>query len=546
MKGAKIMKTSTLSKFLTMLVLGGLILGASLPGSASQPVTPIPPGPFTSLPDYIGAPAKAHPLANTGVPQNPSFAPNGLAHGHSDSWMSDAADLAGPLGRNLVISSTDLAGIHQNSWVMLATNISIDSHGRLVVYAHGVEEASINLLDPDTLEILAHYPLAVQPGEPQGEGEQKFQLSAWSIYGYLDNHDRVHVISEGKVLLTLAIVDTASGPEIELEGEPYDLTDLVMDEDGKQVDRIAGVFADFQGRYWLNMGASANIYVLDPATAQGPYTKENLPHVNLGPGEFTRNGHVLAKEGGYIVTTQAMYRVDIGADGWPYVVWRQAYDTIGAVRPGQYELGSGTTPTLLGEGKYVAITDNAPQMNLVVYRTEPDEKLGAGQQRIVCKIPVFDFPGGGAGADSNSVIGFHNSIIVQNSTDYLFDWGSGRLARPGKPGLQRIDINPNGKGCTKVWVNTEVRTIACPRLSTRTGLIYTMDRKLDPDNNVYAVYWVALDFRTGKVAWEKLAGTFRADAPATFDNFWSPTTIAPNGALYLGGYAGLMAVRDGP
>jgi hypothetical protein len=73
-----------------------------------------------------------------------------------------------------------------------------------------------------------------------------------------------------------------------------------------------------------------------------------------------------------------------------------------------------------------------------------------------------------------------------------------------------------------------------------------MDRKLDPDNNVYAVYWVALDFRTGKVAWEKLAGTFRADAPATFDNFWSPTTIAPNGALYLGGYAGLMAVRDGP
>jgi hypothetical protein len=416
----------------------------------------------------------------------------------------------------------------------------------VILYAYGVEEASIDLLDPDTLEILDHYPLAVQPGGPQGEGEQKFLLSAWSIYGYLDNHDMVHVISEGKYLLTLAIVDTPAGPEIQLAGEPYDLSDLVMDDSGTQVDRIAGVFADFQGRYWINMGRSANFYVLDPATAQEPYTKENLPHVNLGPGEFMRNGHVLAKEGAYIVTTQAMYRVDIGADGWPLVVWRQAYDTIGTVRPGQYELGSGTTPTILGGGKYVAITDNAPQMNVVVYRTEPDEKLGPGQQRIVCKIPVFDFPGGGAGANSNSVIGFHNSIIVQNNTDYLFDWDTGTLVVPGKPGLERIDIDPNGKGCTKVWANTEVRTIACPRLSTRTGLIYTMDRKYDADNDVYVVYWAALDFRTGKVVWEKLAGTFQADAPATFDNYWSPTSLGPNGTLYLPGYGGLMAVRDTP
>jgi len=79
MKGAKIMKTSTLSTCLAVLVLGALMLGTGLPGYASQPVTPIPPGPYTSLPDYIGAPVKAHPLANTGVPQNPYFAPNGLA-----------------------------------------------------------------------------------------------------------------------------------------------------------------------------------------------------------------------------------------------------------------------------------------------------------------------------------------------------------------------------------------------------------------------------------------------------------------------------------
>ena len=67
------MKTSTLSNFLAVLVLGALLLGTGLAGCAGEPVTPIPPGPETSLPDYIGAPAEAHPLPNPGVPQNLSF-----------------------------------------------------------------------------------------------------------------------------------------------------------------------------------------------------------------------------------------------------------------------------------------------------------------------------------------------------------------------------------------------------------------------------------------------------------------------------------------
>ena len=34
---------------------------------------------------------------------------------------------------------------------------------------------------------------------------------------------------------------------------------------------ITGVIVDFQGRYWLNMGTSANIYLLNPATAKYPF-----------------------------------------------------------------------------------------------------------------------------------------------------------------------------------------------------------------------------------------------------------------------------------
>ena len=80
----------------------------------------------TSLPDYIGAPAKAHPTANSGVPQNPFVAPNPFSHSHSDIWMSDTADIAGPLGRKPVIKTTTLPEVHDTSWLVPTGSMSFD------------------------------------------------------------------------------------------------------------------------------------------------------------------------------------------------------------------------------------------------------------------------------------------------------------------------------------------------------------------------------------------------------------------------------------
>jgi len=543
------MKTTNLFRCLIALALGALVLGIGLPGYASEPVTPIPAGPETSLPDYIGQPAKARPLPNSGVPQNPYFAPNPFSLAHSDIWMSDTADLPGPLGRNPVVSSTSLAEIERISWIASGGNMAFDSHGRPLVFLFGNNWASVALLDPDTLDVVSSYPLKAREGIG-GEGAQQTPFSAWSIYAYLDNRDQIHIVAESKILLTLEIVDTPSGPKFQ-EGGEYDLTELVNKgtEDPSDDDRVTGVVMDFQGRYWINLGTSSMIYLLNPETA--PEEIKDLPHVLLdidGDGdEKTRNGTALTREGAaYIVTTEAMYRVDAGADDQPRIVWQEPYDSIGVVRPGQYELGSGTTPTILGEGKYVAITDNAEQLQVVVYRTAPDEELEPDQRRVVCEVPVFDFTEGGAGAGSNSLVGLHNSIIAQNTADYLFDWKTGTLTTPGRPGMERIDIDPNGKGCTKVWVNTEVHTNMVMKLSTRNGLIYTQDRKYDATNDVYAVYWVALDFRTGGVVWEKLAGTFERKGLATFDNFWAAIGLGPNGALYGANYGGITMLRDTP
>ena len=549
------MKNDVRKRSMSLALVVAVILALVVPVAAGA--QEIPWASQTSLPDYIGAPAKAHPTANNGVPQNPFAAPNGLAHSHSDIWMSDTTNFAGALGRNPVTLSSTLAEVHQNpnSWLIPTGSFSIDSRGRLLLNTYGVDEAHVVLVDPDTLEVLASKELNVVTGDPFGQGEQKMLQSLFSIYAALDDRDQLHIVSGNKKIVILRVNDTSSGPEFEEVGEGYNLQELTNPTDElPQGDGISGAIMDFQGRYWINMRNSANIYLLNPATYRDV---GDLKSVNLGKGEFTRNGGALTKEGAaYFVTTKAMYRVDAGADDQPRIVWRQEYDTVpentnneeyvNGVRSGQYEFGSGTSPTILGEGKYVAITDNAEQMKVVVYRT--DARPLDPEDRVVCEMPVFDFPGGGAGAQSNSLIGLRNSIIVQNTYGYLFDFPdihsepqdlTAELVQGGAPGIERIDINPNGKGCTKVWVNTEVASTNTPKLSTRTGLIYVQSRKRDAENKVNAYYWTALNFRTGEVVWEKLVGT-----GDMFDNFWAAAGIGPNGALYGTVYGGLTMLKD--
>ncbi len=124
------------------------------------------------------------------------------------------------------------------------------------------------------------------------------------------------------------------------------------------------------------------------------------------------------------------------------------------------------------------------------------------------------------------------------------DWAeydNAHLETPSKPGIERIDIDPDGKGCTKIWVNKEVAGAMTLKPSTRTGLIYTQDRKWDAENKVNAYYFVALDFRTGEVVWEKRMGT-----GDKFDSIGMPVIVGPNKALYGPLQGGLVMLKDTP
>ena len=143
--------------------------------------------------------------------------------------------------------------------------------------------------------------------------------------------------------------------------------------------------------------------MLNPATYSD--SQPNVKWFVMPLGEVIRNTFAVTRSGvdrasAYIVTSEKLYRIDAGRDDQPNKVWSAPYDTIGTTKNGQYELGSGTSPTVLGEGKYVAITDNAIPMKVVVYRT--DEPLGPNEDRVVCQVPVFEET---PGALSNSLVG---------------------------------------------------------------------------------------------------------------------------------------------
>ena len=63
------------------------------------------------------------------------------------------------------------------------------------------------------------------------------------------------------------------------------------------------------------------------------------------------------------------------------------YPNSGIVKPSQVNAGSGTTPTLMNGG-YVAITDNADPMNVVVYRTARRPATASSAWSARC--PVFE------------------------------------------------------------------------------------------------------------------------------------------------------------
>jgi hypothetical protein len=478
---------------LSLLALGPLALRA-----AADPI----PETDTSAQAFFGSPAVQNPVFGIPeAPRHPFMASNERSNIHSDAWQTDTNRLPGPLGRDMKrVSSSHTAD---------CGSVTFDSRGRIVTVCVGVQGpsgggAGLNLLDPQTLATLATYNLpARQPGVPSG----LFTDFSGGGYFYLDNQDRAVVPTTTRHLFVVAETGGAT-PGFTLQHD-YDLTGAVP-----QGDKIISALPDWTGRYWF---ASTNgvVGTVDPATGAVK---------SLDTGEKIGNSFAVDEtKGVYVVTDAALYRFEAAADGRPAISWRTTYENDGTAKPGQTEIGSGTTPTITSAG-YVAITDNANPIDVVVLR----RRDGA----FVCHAPVFSK---GASDTDQSLIGAGTSFIAENNYGYS---GPSATEQGGTttPGLERVDVDASGH-CNKVWHSNEIAPSVVPKLSLANGIVYTYTKPAGERSDPW--YLTALDFRSGATLFK-----FKAGSGLGFNNNYAPVTIGPDGTAYVGTLGGLVAMRD--
>ena len=503
---------------------------ASAPAAWAQspPATPAPiPTQQGAQPveAFVGAPATAHPVTAKAIPQSPGLLTGSWGCIHDDTYQSDTYPVAGPLG---------VAPMTRSAWLgtpqvpyALCVGITFDRQGYLIAAAIKIDMDAVpmtsnvvlTLLDPDTLATLATFAL---PGELYFPGYRPA-----GTYFYQDDQDRTIVGTVDDTVWVVSHEQTdgrwsfshGSG-----KADTWDLTAVISGGDA-----VEALAPDFAGRVWVTTKDGV-VATVDARTGEVLGSNDDMKRLH----ETIANGHAVSEESAaYIASDSAMYRFDADAFGRPVQTWREPYAKGTGVKPGQVELGTGTTPTIMG-GKYVAITDNAqPYMHVLVYQCAKKAK----GKRLTTSVPVFNAY---AGCTENSLVCTEKSIVVENNFGYRqpdVDTVGGRTTTPG---MTRIDLDKKGVG-HKVWTSDQISVpSAITKMSLANGIIYCYTKPAGP-GTTDPWYFTALDFRTGKVLWKQLSGTGEL-----YDNFYAGTYIGPDGTLYQGVVGGLVAMRDGP
>lgn len=494
-----------------LVIVLALAAGAGWLYLESDPDRPTP-SQVADVPTFIGVPATANPvqsaLAQPPI-QHPFLAPAGLNSMHNDGAQSDSYRWAGPLGRNMQVSSRQF---HRILGSCVAQ--SFDSRGHMMgtcVTPFGVILVARN---PDTLEILARQ--VITRWLPIG---QKF---SGGVYFHLDHRDRV-LLATNKLEIQLWGLEDSGGEYRWHLDEGIPIAD-VLNAARRETHHIIDVMPDWQGNYWFITRAGL-VGVIDPDGASGTA----IALGEAGVAEGIDNALAVGENGVFVVSDHALYSFRRAADGGIRQQWREAYDRGSAPKLGTMGFGSGTTPTLVGND-FVAITDNADgQVNVMVYAQRDRE--GAQQ---VCKQPVFPAD---RGASENSLAVVGNGLIVENN----FGYSGPKNIPTSEPGLARVNILPDGSGCELAWENLAVTSpSAVPKVSLATGLVYVYTRHEGNPDDLHAWYFTALDAQTGKVVFRQLTGI-----GWLYNNHYGSISIGPDGTAYVGMMGGLVRLEDG-
>lgn len=480
-------------------------------------------------PAFIGSVATAKPL-QMDISAHPFMAKQGVNTMHADSYSSDVHPGMGPLGKHPQVQSRQGTKAPGGQCATLTFN----RDGRLVALCAAITGFQIHLIDPENLELLAYYKLPIRPSSYEALlhwDKSKIMEDSSGAYFYLDQDDYIIMADSAQTVQRIGHRQKPDGSWEFFQVSAWDLSEHIPFDCLKpsnpfpqgECDPITAVMPDYNGLLWwvTRYGRLGTLNMVN-----GDFRAMHLV------GEEIQNGFSVARDGVYVVSDHAMYRLYANADGEPKIGWKESYDRGSRRRVGTINQGSGTTPTLMGDD-YVTITDNADgRMNLIVYKRQQE----LDEPRKVCQLPLFKT---GQSVTDNSMTAFNRSILLENNAGYTHARGQKNWDTVAG-GITRIDIRADESGCDVIWESDVVSPSTVPKLSLANGLAYYYSF-IPQSNGENAWYLTALDFETGKTQFMVKTG-----AGKNFDNNWAPITLAPDGTAYIGTSKGIVAVRDAP
>jgi hypothetical protein len=445
---------------------------------------------------------------------------------HDDAHATDTSPFGGPVTGNV-------RAHYLHRWALvggLCPAFAYAPDGTPITMSFSALRTALLALDPCTLRVVASYPLPRRKGTLQkvfrAGLDEVFRDTSGGAYFFVDANGFVVVPTADNDIWVLALRRVGDQHAFALRRK---LKPHVAD--GDKLTACLPV--------WDPSGASPAYWYSTQGGVVGVAGDRAASYVSLPPGERIQNSFGVNERGAFVVSSHALYLLAL-RDGRVVVAWRRAYERGTTLKPGQIDLGSGTTPTLMGS-RFVVIADGRSPMRVLVIDQDSGKLLDAAA--------VFtDKRGSGC---ENSLIAHGDSIVVGNTYGYR-----NPLRRPDtEGGLARFDVDAHTGRMTLRWYNPDVDVFtATPKLSRKNGLIYACTRRSlgRPTASKPTVHlkerveWALLgvDFRTGEVAYR--LPIFRGEEHTHYDNAWGTLSLGPDDALYLGVWNGCLRVADEP
>lgn len=288
--------------------------------------------------------------------------------------------------------------------------------------------------------------------------------------------------------------------------------------------------------------------VVDVFTVAG---KDELFMNSFATGPEANGGAV------YVASNTTMYRLVVDKEGKirsdeASGAWQSPYDR--GVRMPAPKIGDGTgsTPTLMGfgphEDKLVVITDGAQKMRLVAFWRDKipagwKRKPGTLSPRIADQKVVDMGPAQESVQSEQSVSGFGDYAFVVNnipaggapqlSPSSTFASLVNGATRPGPAGVPALKWQQKAHAWKTQWVRTDVSSISIVPMISGAGRMAIIDGYFTSKWNDR--YHIGMDLDTGRTVM-----TIRTGSDPTFNGFYSPIKIDPQGHIFYSGAFGLM------